>query len=197
YQSERKPEDAVAILSELLNERGKYRPDQLLELLVHLATAQRLAGHPESAKESAEAALKISQRDAAAHLVLFLLALDRRAAAEAAAQGPYLKQSLDDAGREKLLEGRLLMAQATPAEAAKRFAESAESDRRRVDALLLAGAAAATAGQRDAAFQYLVKAGQMDPTRAGPQQLSTRFYLRPDDLLGDADGRVIRLASGP
>jgi len=197
YQSERKAEDAIAILSELLRERNKYRPDELLEVLVHLATAQRLAGRAEAAAHSADEALKVSQRDAAAHLQLFLLALDRAAPSEAAAHLPYLKQRLDDTGLEKLLEGRLLLAQANSAEAAKRFAQSAESDRRRVDALLLAGAAAATAGQRDAAFQYLVKAGQMDPTRPGPQQLSTRFYVRSEDLLGGAEGRVIRLATGP
>jgi Tfp pilus assembly protein PilF len=196
YQSERKPEAAAIALSELLKNRGKYRSEELLELLVHLATAQRLAEKAEAAAHSAREALKVSEHDAAAHLQLFLLALERGAPAEAARELPYLKQRLDDPGLEKLLEGRLLLAQANPLEAAKRFAESAEIDARRVDALLLAGAAAATAGRRDAAFQYLVKAGQMDPTRLGPQHLSTRFYVPPEGLLAGAEGRVIRLTSG-
>jgi predicted Zn finger-like uncharacterized protein len=196
YQSEQKPQLAAQELRDFLRGRESDGDPQLLDAWVHLAAAERLAGRREPAAAAAARAQQLSSTDPAARLQLFLVALSRGSLEEAARHLSALRRRLGNAALEKILEGRLALAQHSDAEAMRAFADAAQLDSRRLDALLLAGAAAASAGRRDETLRYLVPAGQMDPTRAGPALLATRLYVRPEDNLAAADGRVIRLAKG-
>jgi Tfp pilus assembly protein PilF len=196
YQAQHKPQAAAQALNEWVTEHKGVSPVQLAEVWVHLAAAERLAGQPDSAASAANEALKIVSNDPAPRLQLFLIALTRGATDEAERYLAAFKRRLGDPGLEKLLEGRLLLAQRRDPEAMRTFAEAAQLDPRRLDALLLAGAAAASAGRRDETLRYLVPAGQMDPTRTAPAPIATRFYVRPEEHLFGAEGRVVRLAKG-
>lgn len=197
YQSERKPRAAAQTLSDGIGQREhQEQPPLLAEAWVHLASAERVAGRLESAATASKRALDLAPGDPAPHLQLFLIALSRGSADEATKQLALFKRRLSDPALEKLLEGRLLLLQRHDAEAMRIFADAAQLDGRRLDALLLAGAAAASAGRRDDTLRYLLLAGQMDPTRLGPMAIPTRFYLGPEENLAGAQGRVVRLSKG-
>ena len=197
YQSARKPQAAAQALVEGIRLHGENAPPAVLvDAWVHLATAERLSGRAEEAVKAATQALAISPSDAAAHLQLFLLALGVGSADLAQQHWKAFQGRIGDAALEKLLEGRLSMAAQREVEAMRSFAEAARLDARRLDALLLAGFAAASAGRRDDALRYLIPAGQMDPTRTAPVPIGTRFYVAPEESLAGAEGRVVRLAQG-
>ncbi|HEX4803598.1 MAG TPA: hypothetical protein VFV14_08810, partial [Myxococcaceae bacterium] len=197
YQSAHKPQAAAQALAEGIRLHGEDAPPALLvDAWVHLAAAQRLSGRAEEAVKAATQALAISPLDAAAHLQLFLLALGVGSADLAQQHWKAFQGRIGDAALEKLLEGRLSMAAHREAEAMRSFAEAAQLDARRADALFLAGAAAASAGRRDDALRYLLPAGQMDPTRTAPAPTGTRFYVAAEESLAGAEGKVIRLAKG-
>jgi tetratricopeptide (TPR) repeat protein len=59
---------------------------------------------------------------------------------------------------------------------------------------LLAGVAAAVAGNRDEALRYLMLAAQKDPRRTAPVSLGTRLFFRPEDALVGAEDKLPRLA---
>ncbi len=196
YQGEQRSSAAAQGLREWIQTQENGDRALMDDAWVHLAASERLAARLESAAIAANQALKISPSDPAPRLQLFLIALSRGSTEEAERQLSALKRRLTNPSLEKLLEGRLLLAQHRDAEAMRAFAEAAQLDPRRLDALLLAGAAAASAARRDETLRYLVTAGQMDPTRTAPAPLATRYYLRPDENLAGAEGRVIRLAKG-
>ena len=197
YQSAGRPQAAAQALAEGIRQHGQdAAPNVLVDAWVHLAAAERLSGRAEEALRAANQALAISPSDAAAHLQLFLLALGTGSADAAQQHWKAFQGRIGDPALEKLLEGRLSMVAHREAEAMRSFAEAAQLDARRLDALLLAGAAAASAGRRDDALRYLVPAGQMDPTRTGPTLTGTRFYVAAEENLAGAEGRVIRLAKG-
>jgi tetratricopeptide (TPR) repeat protein len=196
YQAEQRPQVAAAALREWVETHEDADRALTDDAWVHRAAAERLAGRLDSAANAADQALKISPSDPAPRLQLFLVALSRGSTEEAERQFSALKRRLANPSFEKLLEGRLLLAEHRDMEAMRTFADAAQLDPRRIDALLLAGAAAASAGRRDETLRYLVSAGQMDPTRAAPTALATRSYVQPDENLAGAEGRVIRLAKG-
>jgi tetratricopeptide (TPR) repeat protein len=197
YQSERKARAAAQALGDRIRLReGEEQAPLLVEAWVHLASAERIAGRLESAANAAKQAIKLAPTDSAPHLQLFLIALARGSSEEASRHLALLKRRLADPALEKVLEGRLLLMQRRDAEAMRIFADAAQLDGRRVDALLLAGAAAASAGRRDDTLRYLLLAGQMDPTRIAPRPIPTRFYLGPEENLAGAEGRVVRLSKG-
>jgi len=197
YQSERKARAAVQTVSDGIGQHEHQEQTPLLvEAWVHLASAERIAGRLEPAATAAKKALDLAPIDPAPHLQLFLIALSRGSAEEASRHLALFKRRLADPALEKLLEGRLLLLQRRDAEAMRTFADAAHLDGRRLDALLLAGAAAASAGRRDDTLRYLLLAGQMDPTRLGPGSIPTRFYLIPEENLAGAEGRVVRLSKG-
>ncbi len=180
YQSERKARAAAQTLSDGIAQREPQEQSPLLvEAWVHLASAERIAGRLEPAATAAKKALDLAPTDPAPHLQLFLIALSRGSADEASKHLALFKRRLADPALEKLLEGRLLLLQRHDAEAMRSFADAAQLDVRRLDALLLAGAAAASAGRRD-----------------DTGSIPTRFYLTPEENLAGAEGRVVRLSKG-
>ena len=197
YQCAGKTQAAAQELSEGIRRLGdSARPSVLSDAWVHLAASQRLSGRASEAASAANQALALSSADPGAHLQLFLLALEGGKAGEASAHFKPLQGHLGDPALEKVFEGRLSMAAHRELQAMRTFEQAAQLDDRRTDALLLAGAAAASAGRRDEALRYLVPAGQADPSRLAPSPLGTRLYFRPQENLFGADGRVIRMSKG-
>jgi predicted Zn-dependent protease len=196
YQLDGKPAAAVSALEALVRARSRYDDRQVGEVLVHLAAAQRAEGDVDAADASAQEALKIRADDPAAHLQAFLIELDRGAAPAAAKHWPFLVGRLDDAALEKVLEGRLRVAEGRFPDAAEAFEKSYGQDPRRLDAAILAGVAAARASARTEAFKDLFAAAHLDPTRSEPRPAVTRFYLQPGESLRGTEGYVIKLASG-
>jgi hypothetical protein len=101
---------------------------------------------------------------------------------------------LNDPQLEGALEGRLQIAENRLDDAVKTLSAVYEADHRRVDALLLAGAASARARKDGKAWEFCLKKGlRVDPlVRAVPAM--TALYVRPADLLKPAVGAFEALA---
>ncbi|MBF5041298.1 tetratricopeptide repeat protein [Aggregicoccus sp. 17bor-14] len=197
YQVDGAPAPAVASLRSLLREREQQPARDVASALVHLAAAERAAGHAAQAERAADEALALDAALPAAHLQRFLLALDRRDAAVAAAHLAPARAGLADPALGQLLAGRLALLQAAPDKAREAFLEAYRLDARRSDALLLEGLAAASAGQREDAARVLAQVLQADPLRPPPRPVVTDFYLQPHELLRGVDGALAGLRSGP
>jgi tetratricopeptide (TPR) repeat protein len=92
------------------------------------------------------------------------------------------------AGLVELLDGRA-------PEAQRQFVKAYETDPRRTDALLLAGAAAARAKVDGKAWEYALKLGlKADPWRGAPLAVMAPIYVRSSDLLRPARGAFEPLA---
>jgi tetratricopeptide (TPR) repeat protein len=196
YQTEGQVAQGLTALRTLLRNREKYEPAQVAEVLLHLAAAERVAGNMDAAGESAREALKLVKEMPAAHLQLFFVALEKKDAAVAAGHLANVRGKLEDPVLEKMLEGRLRLLEGKHAEAQERFLETVRQDPRRVDAVLMAGVAAALDKRRDDAFRVLAPLLQADPLRPPPRPVSTPFYLRTGELLRGFEGTMLGLATG-
>lgn len=196
YQVEANPVAAVRELRALIKIRSKIGERDVAELFVHLAAAERMAGNTEAGVKAAEEALKAVKDLPAAHLQLFLVALSRGDVAKAASHLAGFAGKLEDVPLEKVLAGRLRLAEKKPAEALEFFQEAVRLDNRREDALLLAGISAAGAGRRDEAFKLFFQALQSDPMRPVPHPVTTLYFLRTGETLAGMQGSILALASG-
>ncbi|WP_224245156.1 tetratricopeptide repeat protein [Hyalangium gracile] len=195
YQVDGNAAGAIKDLRALLKSRQKYSEREVAEVLVHLAAAERMAGNAEAGMKAAEEALGLAKDLPSAHLQLFLAALGRGDAAKAAPHLPGIHGKIEDSALEKVLEGRLRLAEKKPAEALELFQEATRLDSRRGDALLLAGIAAAQAGRRDDAFRMFFQALQSDPARPSPRPVTTAYFLRPGETLSGMEGSILSLSS--
>jgi len=166
------------------------------ELLLHLATAERLTNNLDASTKAAREALELVKDNPAAQFQLFLVALARKDSSAAAGHLSSLQGRLQEPALEKMLEGRLRLVERKPAEAMESFMEAARLDPRHVDALLMAGVAAAQNGRREEAFRVLAQVLQADPLRLAPRPVVTPFYLRPGELLSGLEGSIVGLARG-
>jgi tetratricopeptide (TPR) repeat protein len=196
YQVDGNAPAAVRDLRALLKNRQKYSERDIAEVLVHLAAAERMAGNMEAGVKAAEESVGLVKDLAAGHLQLLLAALARGDAAKAAAHLPGIQGKIEDPSLEKVLEGRVRLAEKKPAEALERFQEAVTLDSRRHDALLLSAIAAAQAGRRDDAFRTFFQALQSDPLRLNPRPVTTPYFLRPGETLAGMNGSVAALSSG-
>ncbi len=196
YQVEGNAAAAARDLRALLKNRQRYPEREVADVLVHLAAAERLAGNVDAGVKAAEESVGLVKDLPAAHLQLFLAALGRGDAAKAAAHLPGIHGKIEDTALEKVLEGRLRLAEKKPAVALELFQDAFKLDSRREDALLLAGIAAAQAGRRDDAFRLFFQALQSDPLRLAPRPVTTEFFLRPGETLAGLEGSILGLASG-
>lgn len=190
-----KPSEALSLLRGLNKGRERYKPEEAAELLVHLATAERLGNSAQAAAKAARDALELRKDMPEAALQLFLVHLAQKDEAEAARQFESLRGRLESPALEKVLEGRLRLLEGKPEQALALLQEAGKLDSRRVDAALLAGVAAAQAGQRSEAFRLLFEATLSDPLRVAPREpVLSRFYLRPGETLQGVEGVIAKLA---
>jgi len=195
YQVDGNAAAAARDLRALLRNRQKYLERDVAEVLVHLAAAERMAGNVEAGVKAAEDALALAKELSAAHLQLLLAALARGDAAKAAQHLPGIQGKIEDASLEKVLEGRVRLAEKKPAEALELFQEAVKLDSRREDALLLSAIAAAQAGRRDEAFRTFFQSLQSDPIRLNPRPVTTPYFLRPGETLAGMNGTVLALST--
>src|SRR6185436_4674067 len=182
YQHENRADEAIAQLKSLAKQREKYDEADVVEILVHLAAAERAAGAPERALEAANDALSIKSDEPGAHLQATLVLLDRKDAPASRVHLKALGGKLKDPMLELLLEGRILLAEGNAAAAMDRFDKAAALDPRRADARLLAGAAAALGKNAGLAYDRVMKqALKADPLKPGPVPLMARQFVRPSD----------------
>jgi predicted Zn finger-like uncharacterized protein len=196
YQVENGLSGGLGALRGLLRNRDKYDEREVADLLLHVAAAERSANNLEAAAKAARESLQLVKDNPAAHLQLFLVSVARKDAAAAAEHLTHLEGHLDAPVVEKLLAGRLRLLERKPAEAMTLFMEASRLDPRHVEALLLAGVAAAQDGRRDEAFRVFAQAIQSDPLRLSPRPVVTFFYMRPGDLLEGLEGSVLATARG-
>jgi predicted Zn finger-like uncharacterized protein len=197
YQSGGAPAEALRELRGMAARLSELEPAVQRDVLVHLAAAERGSGSPEQAAAAANRALQPFPGDPAAHLQLLLLALDQGRTAAAATHLTAVDGKLDDPALERLLEGRVRVLQERWEDAEAAFQKSVAADDRRTDARLWAGAAAAAAGKRAAALQYLQGAALADPWRVSPTPGDERLFIRPRELLRHAEEPLKLLGGGP
>ncbi len=196
YQVENGLTGGLGAMRALLRNRDKYDEREVSELLLHLSAAERSANNLEASAKAARESLQLVKNNPAAHLQLFLVSVARKDAKAAAEHLASLKGHLDLPVVEKMLEGRLRLLERKPAEAMTLFLEASKLDARYLDALMLAGVAAAQEGRRDEAFRMLGQAAKGDPLRLTPRPVVTPFYLRPGDLLDGLEGSIVGAARG-
>jgi cellulose synthase operon protein C len=196
YQVDGNAAGAAKELRAILKNRQRYSEREVAEVLVHLAAAERMAGNAAEGVKAAEEAVGLVKDLPAAHLQLFLAAMARGDVAKATPHLPFIQGKLEDPALEKVLEGRLRLAEKKPTEALELFHDAFKLDGRREDAILLAGIAAAQAGHRDDAFRMFFQALQADPLRLTPRPVTTGFFLRPGETLTGMAGSILALATG-
>ena len=196
YQTESAVSGGLGALRGMLRNRDKYDPQDTAELLLHLATAERLANNLDASTKAANEALQLVKDNPAAHLQLFLVALARKDAPGAATHLAAVKGRMGEPVVEKLLEGRLRLLERKPAEAFALFQEAIQEDPRYTDGVLLAGIAAAQEGRREDAIRVLAQALQADPLRLAPRPVLTSFFLRPGELLMGLEGSLVAMSRG-
>lgn len=196
YQVDGNAAGAAKELRAILKNRQRYAERDIAEVLVHLAAAERMAGNVDAGVKAAEEAVGLVKDFPAAHLQLFLAAMARGDAAKAASHLPAIQGKLEDTALEKVLEGRLRLAEKKPTEALELFHDAFKLDPRREDAILLAGISAAQASHRDDAFRMFFQALQSDPLRLTPRPVPTLYFLRPGETLAGMAGSIQALATG-
>jgi tetratricopeptide (TPR) repeat protein len=155
---------------------------------VHLAAIYRAGGETQKAADALEHALESTPDSVPAHLQNFLVLLERGVTSSARLELDGLKGKLNDPQLEATLEGRLEIAENRLDDAVKTLSAVYEADHRRVDALLLAGAASARARKDGKAWEFCLKKGlRVDPL-VRPVPAMTALYVRPADLLKPAVG---------
>ncbi len=201
YQHEGNLKDATQQLDAMAGEADRLEKGQVVELLGHRAAAERLSNEIDAANGSIEKALELSPDDVNANLQRFVIALKANKAADARAVWPKLAGKLGDPALEGTLEGRLLYAEEKFGDAHKLLTQVVEKDRRRTDALLVAGAAAARLKIDSMAFDLALKKGlKAEPLAAAPEPVMARYFVRPADVLvgvGDAFAPLQRDAEDP
>jgi tetratricopeptide (TPR) repeat protein len=196
YQVEGGVPGALGALRGMLRNREKYDEREVSDLLLHQATAERVSNNLDAATKSARESAELVKDNPAARLQLFLISVARKDAAAAAGHLTTLRGQLGEPVLEKLLEGRLRLLERKPAEAMALFMEATRMDARRMDALLLAGVAAAQEGRRDEAFRSFAQVVQSDPLRLAPRPVVTPFFVRSADLLDGLEGSIMALSRG-
>ncbi len=163
------------------------------DALVHLATIQRIAGETEKASNTIDRALELNPDSVPGRLQKFLILLDKGVSSSARLELDGLKGKLGDKYLESTLEGRLLIAEDRLPEAIQTLSATVEADPRRVDAIFLAGAAAAKARKDGKAWEFCLKRGLRADPNSRPVPSLTHLYVRPADLLKPAIGAYAAL----
>ena len=189
YQHENQAKQAVSQLEELLTEEEALTDQDVGDALSHLASAKRAAGDLAGAAAAATRALEKRPGDVNAHVQKLLVAIDKRDAGEARAQLAGVQGKLGDPALDLILQAMVLLAEGKAPEAADKAKEAYGRDKRRTDALLLAGAANAKAKRDTQTWELALKQGtRADPLQGAPVPVMARVFLRPQDVLRQARG---------
>ena len=172
---------------------GEIPKGEKTDALVHLATIQRIQGDAAKASDTIDRALEFNPDSVPARLQKFLILLDKGIASSARLELDGLKGKLGDKYLEATLEGRLLIAEDKLADAIQILSATVESDPRRVDAIFLAGAAAAKSRKDGKAWEFCMKRGLRADPNSRPVPSLTHLYVRPADLLKPAIGAYAAL----
>jgi tetratricopeptide (TPR) repeat protein len=158
------------------------------DALVHLAAIQRIQGDATRASDTVDRALELNADSVPAKLQKFLILLEKGVASSARLELDGLKGKLGDRYLEATLEGRLLIAEDRLPEAIQTLSATVEADPRRVDAIFLAGAAAAKSRKDGKAWEFCLRRGLRADPNSRPVPSLTHLYVRPADLLKPAIG---------
>jgi tetratricopeptide (TPR) repeat protein len=160
---------------------------------VHLATISRLQGNADKAADLVERALEISPDSVPAKLQKWLVLLDKGVTSSARLELDGLKGKVGDKYLEATLEARMLIAEERHAEAIQTLSATIEADARRVDAIFLAGAAAAKSRKDGKAWEFCIRRGLRADPHSRPVPSLTHLFVRPADLLKPAVGAYAAL----
>ncbi len=194
YQHGGNVSGAVEQLDGLLAEKEKLTLREQAEAYLHLSAAERLNGDAEAAVDTATKGLKLLPDDPALllHQVAAMISAGKGGAAREVLKA--LKGKLPDPSVELLLEGRALWAEGKFMDAYSAFTGALEKDKRRIDALLLAAAAAAKAKRETQAYELVLKKGlHADPLQVAPALTMSRFFLGTAETLVPAKGAFLVL----
>lgn len=194
YQHQGDLNGAAAELSSVADDPEYGKPEKA-DALVHLATVQRIQGDAEKASATIDRALEFNADSVPAKLQKFLILLDKGVASSARLELDGLKGKLGDKYLEATLEGRMLIAENRYDEAIQTLSSTAESDPRRVDAIFLAGAAAAKGKKAGKAWEFCLRRGLRADPFSRPVPSLTLSYVRPADLLKPAVGAYASLVA--
>lgn len=178
---------AAAELTSIIDDPEVPKPVRH-DALLHLGTLQRVQGDADRAAETLERALELSPDAVPVRLQKFLVLLDKGITSSARLELDGLKGKLGDKYLESTLEGRLLLGENRLDEAMQTLSSTIEADPRRVDALLLSGAAAARARKDGKAWELCLRRGTRLDFASRPVASMTQLYVRPADLLKPAVG---------
>lgn len=163
------------------------------DALIHLAAIQRMQGDTDKATDTIDKALGLNADSVPARLQKLLISIDKGVASGARLELDGLKGKLGDKYLEATLEGRVLMLEGRLDEAVQTLGATSEADPRRVDATLLAGAAAARNRKPGKAWEFCLKRGLRADPSGRPVPSLTPLYVRPADLLKVAVGAYAAL----
>lgn len=162
---------------------------------VQLAALLRVQGELDGAKATAEAALELRPDSVPARVQLVMALIEKGVPSQARLELETIKGRLP--GKlETVLEGMLMLSESRFDEAVTALVEVADADASRVDALLLAGAAAVKAKKPARAWELCLKRGLQSDPWVMPVPAMAQLYVRPADVLKPAVGAYSELGKG-
>lgn len=174
-------------LSSIIDDPEQPKPVRA-DAMLHLGTLQRVQGDTDKAVDTIDRALELSPDSVAARLQKFLVLLDKGVTSSARLELDGIKGKLGDKYLEATLEGRLLIGENRLDEATQTLSATIEVEPRRVDALLLSGAAAAKGRKDGKAWELCLRRATRLDFASRPVPSMTQLYVRPADLLKPAVG---------
>jgi predicted Zn finger-like uncharacterized protein len=192
YQHEGDLAAAADRFDAMVAEKDKLDKTVVIALYGHRAALKRLQGDAAGAVAEADQAIALKADDGNAHLQKLFASLALNNAGDARAQLQFIH--MGDAGLDAAVEARVLIAEDKAAEALTRLTKAIEADPRRVDATMLAGAAAVKAHNESKGWAMVLAKGlHADPLQTGPRPPMAELYTRPADFIGPARGLFAKL----
>ncbi len=186
---------AAEQLQAVLDDKDVSKADRV-EVFVHQAAIFRMTGDAARAAEAVQLAQDLAPEHVGARLQHLLVMLDKGVPSQARMDLDALKGKLGEPGLESALEGRLLFTENRLEEAVALLQKLAEAEPRRVEALLLAGAASAKDKKDGKAWEFCLKRGLKGDPTAHAVPAMTPLFVRPADILKPAVGQYLALARG-
>jgi tetratricopeptide (TPR) repeat protein len=196
YQHENDLSAAADRFDALYNERASLDAGLRVDLFGHRAALKRLQGDLNGANDMADQAIALKADDVNAHLQKLFVALSLANATDARTQLPFVK--LGDDAMDAAVEARVLLLEDKADAALALLLKAIDKDPRRVDATILAGAAAVKAHNEPKGWELaLGKTLRADPLQTGPRPPMAPYFTRPGDFIAPARGVFSKLGKDP